>query len=180
MKVLQTMNEQYLSFYDYLQSNNFENVLNKLKYRYKDKKIILFGNYTFLLVVLKEFNITNYLNIVGLSNIDDSNVNGSDLLKNCNITIYSPTEIRSVDFDIILDVSESLKVTKQYLRQNHYVKKTVEINSLSEIPLITRIKNFINKQKYVFLYLKESKSIVKTVLYDIICNSEEIISKTNP
>ena len=171
------MNEEYLSFYNYLKSNNFENILNNLKSKYKNKKIILFGRDVFIKVVLEEFKITDYLDIVGMSNFDLCNKN--DISDNQNISIYTPLELRCTDFDMVLNINEPIKKVKSYLKQNHYVKKSVLIKNLVQIPFVSKLREFIAKQKYTFLYIKESKNFLKGLKYDFICASEEIESKVN-
>ena len=61
------INEEYLSYVDYLKSVNFEKILNNLKAKYADKKVILFGTGVLLDAILDNYNITEYLNIIGIS-----------------------------------------------------------------------------------------------------------------
>ena len=69
------INEEYLSYVDYLKSVNFEKILNNLKAKYADKKVILFGTGVLLDAILDNYNVTEYLNIIGISDkrLEESN-----------------------------------------------------------------------------------------------------------
>ncbi len=177
------MNEEYLSYYDYLKSINFENILENLKNKYKNQKVILFGMGALLDVIIDEFHIQDFLNIIGItdSHIEHENENeveNSDK-EYKGIRVFNPLALRSINYNVILDTTTMLGKTKQFLRKNYYVKKNTVIKNLIQIPILQIIKSFIHRQKVLFNYIKESKNIIKSVYYGITCNKEELISKTN-
>ena len=105
-------NEEYLSYVDYLKSINFEEKLDVLKEKYTDKKIILFGMGSFLDAILNNYKITDYLNVIGIS---DKRVTQDASNAYNGFNVYAPRALRALQFNVILDTSVLFEDTKQYL-----------------------------------------------------------------
>lgn len=170
------INEEYLSYVDYLKSVNFEKILNNLKAKYADKKVILFGTGVLLDAILDNYNITEYLNIIGIS---DKRAEESNATTYKDFNLYKPIALRALNFNVVLDTSVLFEKTAKYLRHNFFVKKSVEIAPIVQIPFADKFNNFVEKQKATFEYLRTSKNLFKTLGYYFLLSSQELISKTN-
>ncbi len=170
------INEEYLSYVDYLKSVNFDRILEILKIKYAGKKVILFGTGVFLDAILDNYNITDYLNIIGVS---DRRAEGTSETTYKEFNLYKPIALRALNFNVVLDTSVLFEKTTKYLRRNFYVKKSVEIAPIVQIPFTDKFKQFVEKQKSAFEYLKTSKDIFKFLMYYFTLNSQELVSKAN-
>lgn len=173
-----TINEEYLSYVDYLKSINFANILENLKKKYANKKIVLFGTGVLLDAILDNYNVTDYLNIIGVS---DKRLESQqeEISTYKNINLYKPFALRALNISVVLDTSVLFENTAKYLRNNFYVKKSVEIAPMIQIPFVDKFKNFVAKQKASLGYLLESKNLVQSALYYFTLNDQELESKTN-
>lgn len=170
------INEEYLSYYHYLQSINFDNILAKLKKKYDSKKIVLFGTGDLLDVLLDEYHITEHLNIVGIS---DTHIENQNIEEYKGLNVYKPLALRSINFNILLDINPTFHKTKHFLRTNHYVRKNIIIDKLLQIPILDKIKSIYKKQKALLYYAKTSKNLIQSAYYAMSCTAEELISKAN-
>jgi len=170
------MNEEYLSYVDYLKSINFEKKLEILKEKYTDKKIILFGMGIFLDAVLDNYDIKKYLNVMGIS---DKRVTEDKAYDYKGFNVYKPLALRALNFNVILDTGILFEDTKKYLNNSYFIKKNVCIEKLVQIPLSEKIHNYTDKIKMTFKYLIVSKNIFKAIKYFIVCQKQEIVAKTN-
>ena len=170
------INEEYLSYVDYLKSINFEEKLKILKEKYKDRKVVLFGTGVFLDAILDTYNITEYLNVIGIS---DKRINEDKPSGYKGFNVYKPLALRALNFSIILDTNILFEDTKKFLQKNYYVKKSIIIEKIIQIPLKEKLELLKNKIYAVFKFLIASKNIFKTIKYSLICTTEEITSKTN-
>ncbi len=169
-------NEEYLSYVDYLRSVNFEQKLEILKEKYADKKVILYGTGLFLDAVLDNYDIKNYLNIIGIS---DKRIKEDKSYDYKGFNVYKPSALRALNFNVVLDTGILFENNKKYLRDNHCLKRGIIVQKLVQIPLTEKITNFFNKIKAVFGYLKQSKNPFLALKYLFICETREIVSKTN-
>lgn len=171
------INEEYLSYVDYLKSINFEQKLEILKEKYADKKIILFGIGVFLDVVLDNYDLKKYIDVVGISDKRITEDKTSAYLDCYNL--YNPMSLRALDFDIILDTGVLFENPKTYLRKNYYIKKSIPVEKLVQISFSEHFANCIEKWIAVLKYLVTSKNLFKAVKYSFLCQTREIIAKTN-
>lgn len=170
------INEEYLSYVDYLKSINFDKKLEILKEKYADKKVVIFGMGLLLDAILDNYNLSEYLNIIGIS---DSRIQEETPREYKGFNLYKPLALRALNFSTVLDTNILFEKTKKFLKQNCYVKKSVKIEKLIQIPFSERISNCVEKQKAILKYLATSKNIFKTIQYSFGCTKEELISKSN-
>lgn len=170
------MNEEYLSYVDYLKSVNFAEKLEILKEKYAGKKIILFGTGDFLDAILDNYNILEYLNIIGIS---DKRLEHANTTEYKGFNLYKPTVLRALNFNVVLDTSILFEKTAKYLKKNLLVRKTVKIEPIVQFSLNERLNNFFDKQTAIFKYLLASRDVLNTILYSFICTKDELVSKTN-
>mgnify|MGYP004505570461 CR=1 FL=1 len=170
------INEEYLSYIDYLKSIDFDRKLEILRDKYADKKVVLFGVGLLLDAILDNYNIKDYLNVIGIS---DSRIQDDSIKEYKGFNLYKPLALRALNFSVILDTNILFEKTSKFLRSNCYVKKSVKIEKLIQIPFTEHFKNFVYKQKSVFEYLLASKNIFTTIQYSFSCTAEELISKAN-
>lgn len=170
------MNEEYLSYVDYLKSINFDKKLEILKEKYADKKIIIYGIGLLLDAILDNYPVKDYLNIIGIS---DKRIEDDFTKEYKGFNLYKPLALRALNFSIVLDTNILFENSKNYLRKNYFVKKSVKIEKFVQIGFKEKFQNFVNKQKAVCNYLFTSKNIFKTIQYSFICTEQELISKAN-
>ena len=170
------INEEYLSYIDYLKSIDFDRKLEILRDKYADKKVVLFGVGLLLDAILDNYNIKDYLNVIGIS---DSRIQDDSTKEYKGFNLYKPLALRALNFSVILDTNILFEKTSKFLRNNCYVKKSVKIEKLIQIPFTEHFKNFVYKQKSIFEYLLASKNIFTTIQYSFSCTAEELISKAN-
>ena len=127
------INEEYLSYVDYLKSVNFEKILNNLKTKYADKKVILFGTGVLLDAILDNYNVTEYLNIIGIS---DKRAEESNATTYKDFNLYKPIALRAINFNVVLDTSVLFEKTAKYLRHNFFVKKLICLTFWNKLPII--------------------------------------------
>ena len=170
------MNEEYLSYVDYLKSLNFEKKLEVLKEKYANKRVILFGMGALLDAVLDNYEIKNYLNVVGIS---DKRVKEDKTYEYKGFNVYKPIALRALNFSVILDSSVLFEDAKIYLKNNFCVNKTIKVEKLIQITFQEEARNVINKIKAFLNYIKVSKNIYFALKYLFVCNTDIINAKTN-
>ena len=169
-------NEEYLSYVDYLKSINFEEKLDVLKEKYTDKKIILFGMGSFLDAILNNYKITDYLNVIGIS---DKRVTQDASNAYNGFNVYAPRALRALQFNVILDTSVLFEDTKQYLTKNYFVKKSVKIENIIQFSICEKALYINNKINSFINYLILTGNIVKGIKYLIFCTNDELQAKIN-
>ena len=137
-------NLEYLSYIDYLKSINFDEKLKILQEKYANKKIILFGVGSFLSAILDNYEISDYLNVIGIS---DKRFTENKMSAFKNFNFYTPRSLRSLNFDVVLDTSVMFEDTKSYLRKNYLVKKSVKIEKIVQFSICEKIAYVQNEDK---------------------------------
>lgn len=170
------MNEEYLSYVDYLKSVDFSEKLEVLKEKYAGKKILLYGTGAFLDAILDNYNISEYLNVIGIS---DKRLENSEITEYKGINFYKTTALIALNFNVVLDTSVLFEKTAKFLKKNMLIRKTVVVEPIVQISFKERLNDFFEKQIALFKYLIVSKNLLNTVFYSFICTTEEIIVKTN-
>ncbi len=170
------MNEEYLSYVDYLKSVNFKEKLEIMKEKYEGKKVVFFGTGVFLDAILDNYDVKKYLNVIGISDkrvIDDrpSDYKGFNL--------YKPLALRALKFNVILDTNIMFEDTKKFLKQNYYINKYIAVEKIIQIPIKETFAKFIEKIKAFGNFLYVNKNIFTALKYFLICSEQEIVSKTN-
>lgn len=170
------INEEYLSYVDYLKSINFDKKLEILKEKYADKKIVIFGIGVLLDAILDNYPIKDSLNVIGIS---DSRIKEETTKEYKGFNLYKPTALRALNFNVILDTNIMFENTRKYLRKNYLIKRSVKIENFIQIPFSEKIKNFTDKQTAIYNYLITSKNPINTLKYSLNCTTQELISKAN-
>ncbi len=170
------MNEEYLSYVDYLKSVNFEKKLEKLKEKYDGKKVILFGMGLFLDAILDNYDIKKYINVIGIS---DKRIIEDRATDYKGFNLYKPLALRALKFNVVLDTNILFEQSKKFLKQNYYVNKHIMIEPIIQTSAKDIFEKALNKIYAVYKFLIESKNIFTTIKYFFICETQEINSKTN-
>lgn len=170
------MNEEYLSYVDYLKSVNFEQKLEIMKEKYDGKKVVLFGMGLFLDAIIDNYDIKKYINVIGIS---DKRVTEDKAADYKGFNLYKPLALRALKFNVVLDTNIMFEKSKQFLKQNYYVNKNIIIEPIIQKTTKELCETVINKIQAIFKYLIESKNIFSSIKFSFICNAQEINSKTN-
>ncbi len=170
------MNEEYLSYVDYLKSVNFEKKLEKLKEKYDGKKVILFGMGLFLDAILDNYDIKKYINVIGIS---DKRIIEDRAADYKGFNLYKPLALRALKFNVVLDTNIMFEKSKQFLKRNYYVNKHIIIEPIIQTSAKDIFEKALNKLYAGYKFLIESKNIFTTIKYFFICETQEINSKTN-
>lgn len=83
----------------FLKNVGFDNYLKYLKSKLKNKRILIYGAGLLFQTIYSNYDLSN-LNIVGISDMSFSTK--SELNNFCNLKVYKPSEINSLDIDCIL------------------------------------------------------------------------------
>lgn len=170
------MNEEYLSYVDYLKSINFQKRLELLKEKYEGKKVVFFGAGLFLDAILDNYDVSKYLNVIGIS---DKRIVEDRAGEYKGFNLYKPLALRALKFNVVLDTNILFENTEDFLRKNYYISKHITVAKIIQIPFKEKCQNFADKLKVWVGFLAENKNIFTALKYLFICNTEEIISKTN-
>ena len=170
------MNEEYISCVDYLKSIDFESILIRLSNKYCGKRILLFGTGYFLDAVIDNYDIKKYFDIIGIS---DKRANNTDIIEYKGFNLYNPAAIKTLNISVILDTSVLFEKSKKFLIDNCYIRKSVIIKPIVEIPLSDKVLNFTEKVYVLFKYLFISGNIIKTLYYTLFAKKKEIYCKIN-
>ena len=170
------MNEEYLSYVDYLKSVNFEKKLEKLKEKYDGKKVILFGMGLFLDAILDNYDIKKYINVIGIS---DKRIIEDRATDYKGFNLYKPLALRALKFNVVLDTNIMFEKSKQFLKKNYYVSKHIIIEPIIQKSINDFLEDAVSKVRAIYNFLIESKNIFTTLKYSLVCTSQEINSKTN-
>ena len=160
------MNEEYLSYVDYLKSINFEHRLEIMKEKYEGKKIILFGMGLLLDAILDNYDVKKYLNVIGIS---DKKVVEDKTGDYKGFNLYKPLALRALNFNVVLDTNIMFEKTRNFLSKNYYIKKNVVIEKIIQISFTEKLENFFEKIEVLFKFLITSKSILDFLNYSFIC-----------
>lgn len=169
------MNEIYLSYVDYLKSVNFEKKLEELKQKYQNKRILLFGTGLFLDAILDNYNIKNYLNVIGISDYKYR----YKTIEYKGINIYTPVATNTLGINVILNTEFNPKWKKRFSKEKEIKKEHIKINHIVQFSIKDYYLKFLNKTKSIYKYLVAGKNIFKTFYYSLLCKAEELNSRAN-
>ena len=100
----------------FLKNVGFDNYLKYLKSKLKNKRILIYGAGLLFQTIYSNYDLSN-LNIVGISDMSFSTK--SELNNFCNLKVYKPSEINSLDIDCILVATLHHKKIIENLRKSN-------------------------------------------------------------
>ena len=170
------MNEEYFSYVEKLKQLNFKNNLEFLQKKYKNKKILLYAAGLFFDAIADNYNLTEYLNIVGICDIKFKG-NKPDLYK--NIKTFEPDEIKELDIDVVLACNLSPKTIENTIRKNHYISENINVEHIIQENHQTKLANEIEKIKSTISLLCNGENPFNTIKFWKYCNKQELSTKAN-
>ncbi|MBR1908005.1 glycosyltransferase family 2 protein [bacterium] len=105
---------------EYLKTINEQKYLDRLSKKLKNKKILLYGAGLTSMVLLANYNFSNF-NIVGICDKKFENENSNEFFY--NLKPISPSELKNIDFDVILFTLKEFKKIKHILKTQGINKK---------------------------------------------------------
>ena len=124
----------------FLKNVGFDNYLKYLKSKLKNKRILIYGAGLLFQTIYSNYDLSN-LNIVGISDMSFSTK--SELNNFCNLKVYKPSEINSLDIDCILVATLHHKKIIENLRKSNK-------NFRGKILSIYEKSNFISRFARIF------------------------------
>lgn len=169
-------NEEWLSYTAYLKNINFEYKLSNLSKKYKNKKILIYGNGILFNVICKNYDLNKYLNICAVSDLryeKDATIVYNDY------KAVKPSLIKNENIDAILITTVNPTEIKNFLLKNDFVNKHTIIEPLLQDSFQDKIKYFHKKLQLGFQYLSKNANIFSFIKYLCFLNSTELQSKIN-
>lgn len=170
--------DEYIFYKQLFKNNNFESKLKKLGKKYKNKKILLYGAGLFFDVIVDNYDVKKYLNVIGISDIKYEKTNGTEYKK---IKTYKPSEINELNADVILLTTYYTSFIKKHLKENVLLNDKIEIEAFNQDFFVDIVKNNFNKFITLpfFELFKALKNPFNAIKYFIFCSDEEIKAKIN-
>jgi len=169
-------NQEYISYKNQLQEISFDKKLKYLAKKYKNKKILIYGNGILFDAICKNYNIKDCLDIVAISDI---RYEKQEIKEYLNFKTVKPKEIINTEAQVILIATINPKEMKKFLLKNNLAPKNAIIEPfIQELP-----KEKFEKFKLKLALLKEyfllTKNILKSSKYLFSLNEIEIQTKIN-
>ena len=159
------MNQEFESWSNYFKTETFKKRLDFLSKKCQNKKVIFYCNGIFFEAFQHVYNLKDFFNIIGFSDIKYETDENSD---NLNL---APSRLKNIDFDYLIVTSPNPNLIKKYLIENKVVYKSKILSLIDTKPK----KDFVTIKNFY----KESKNLLKTLKYACFCSSEELEVKTN-
>ena len=168
--------EEWIGYTEYLKNIRFEDKLKALSRKYKDKKILIYGNGILFNVICEHYRISDYLDI---SAVSDLRYEKNETKEYLGFKAVKPAEIKTTDANIVLVTTVNPVEIKNFLIKNDFVKKGTVIEPLIQDFFQEKLKKLNNKISLAAKYLKETKDVLKCIKYFIYLNETEFETKNN-
>lgn len=169
-------NPEYKFYLQKFKEINIKKILEKYSKKYKNKKILIYGNGIFFDVLADNYNLKKYFNIIGVS--DKRYEKDAGYLYKGFMT-FKPSQIKELDFDAVFITTAFTHSILKFFKRFHLLKEHTDVFyiNLEEPENVQEI--VANKLTFLLKYLFQTKDIIKTIKYMFVCNSNEIQSKYN-
>ena len=168
--------EERKSYTKFLKNIDFEKKLKHLSQKYKNKRVLVYGNGLFSDVIFQNYDLNKYFNICSTSDImyEQNNTQNYMGVKTCK-----PSEIKSVNPDVIFITTINPREIRIFFKENKLVPLHTRIRPLVQYSFEDKIKKIQEKTRVFKNYLKASKDIFKSLKYFIFLNETEYQTKLN-
>ena len=166
------MNSEYKYWCEYLKCDDFKLFIEELSQRLKNKSVILYANGVYFDALTDLYDLRQYFNIVGVSDIKYESNNTKEYK---NFKVIKPSQISNSNIDCILITSPNSTNIQKFLIRNDIVNQNTEFINLSfEKNDIDLIKN--NYKKVLQrIKTKEKIRLVKEIRKEVQRNIQEDI-----
>ena len=137
------MNSEYKYWCEYLKCDDFKLFIEELSQKLKNKSVILYANGVYFDALTDLYDLRQYFNIVGVSDLKYESNNTKEYK---NFKVIKPSQISNSNIDCILITSPNSTNIQKFLIRNDIVNKNTEFINLSfEKNDIDLIKNNYKK-----------------------------------
>lgn len=145
----------------FLKNVGFDNYLKYLKSKLKNKRILIYGAGLLFQTIYSNYDLSN-LKIVGISDMSFSAK--SELNNFCNLKVYKPSEINSLDIDCILVATLHHKKIIENLRKSNKNFRGKILSIYEKSDFISRFARIFRKKvvrNNEFLLIMPNGKIIK-------------------
>lgn len=172
----QFQNKEYSDYIKLFKKCKFEKRLAHLSNKYKNKKILLYGNGIFFDALADSYDLNSYFNIAGVSDIRYLN-NKPQTYK--GFRVFAPYDFKHEDIDVVIcatidPASIYFSMTKHEMLPENCLFDSFLDKSKKEV-----FSDFLFKISTILKYFKSTSNIYKTIKYALFLNPDEINSKIN-
>ena len=160
----------------YLDENRFDEKLKKWECKYQNKKVILYGCGLLFDEIVKDYNIAEKLNIIGVCDVKYEKNKPDNYL---GFKTIKPSELKSVDFDVLIFTVFDHLVCLNYLNTFDFFDESKIFRYINEPSIKSKLKSIYFKSITACKYLAITKNPIKTIKYFLSCNNVEYNSKYN-
>ncbi len=118
------MSTEYIGWVEYFKQSDFVNKLNCLKQKCQNKKVVIYCNGIFFDALSDTYNLSDYFNIYGISDIRYEN---SDIDFYKGFSCIKPSELNQKDFDIILIATPNFQSIKKFFGAQNIKQKSLPL-----------------------------------------------------
>ena len=158
------MNSEYKYWCEYLKCDDFKLFIEELSQKLKNKSVILYANGVYFDALTDLYDLRQYFNIVGVSDIKYESNNTKEYK---NFKVIKPSQISNSSINCILITSPNSTNIQKFLIRNDIVNQNTEFINLSfeknDIDLIKNnykkvLQRIKTKEKIRVLFLVEENS----------------------
>lgn len=171
-----TDNQVCDDYLKYLGKIRFEDKLSRLVSKYRNKKILIYGNGILFNIICDNYDLKKYLNICAVS---DLRYEKNEIPEYKGFKAVKPSEIKSVGAEAILISNINPAEIKKFLIQNNFAEKNIPIEALIQNTIFDKLSEFKHKLNLALEYIKLTRNIFLTVKYLYVLNDTEYQSKIN-
>ena len=169
-------NKEYNDYIKFFKKCNFEKRLEHLSKKYKNKKVLLYGNGIFFDALADNYDLKSFFDVVGVSDIRYLN-NKPETYK--SFKVYAPYDFKNEDIDVVICSTIDPDSIYFSITRHNMLPEGCLFDSFLDRTTKEIFNDFLFKVSTVFKYFKSTLNIYKTLKYALFLNADEINSKIN-
>ena len=169
-------NKEYTDYINLFKKSSFKKRLENLSKKYKNKKVLIYGNGIFFDALADSFDLNSYFNIKGVSDIRYLH-NKPDSYK--NFKVFNPYDFKNENIDVIICSTINPAQIYFFMKKHGLMPDKCLFDSFLDKTKNEVFNDFMLKNSLLLKYLKLTLNIPKTLKYALFLNSDEINSKIN-
>lgn len=169
-------NKEYDDYIKFFRKCGFEKRLKNLSRKYKDKKVLLYGNGIFFDALVDSYDLNSYFNVVGVSDIRYLN-NKPDTYK--NFKVFAPYDFKNEDIDVVICSTVDPASIHFSMIKHEMLPKNCIFDSFLDRTKKEALIDMKNKLRALCKYAKTAFNVFSIIKYALVLDSDEINSKIN-
>jgi len=168
--------EQYVNFKKFLSTKRFQRRLEYLSKKYKDKKVVFYGNGLYFDVLVELYDLNKYFNVVGVA---DYKYLREKVEQYKGYSVYGPFELQEIDFDVVLCSAVNPAPILDYIEKFDILPEGVDFETIAFQLKRNIVKRKTKKTFALLKWIFNSFNFKKAIKYAKVLTTTEINSKTN-